>query len=140
VDVVDRFSEAEKAEIWDALERGEAVRAIGRALGRCSSSIRTYLIACEGRRPRPPGSSELRLSLREREEIPRGLAAGESLRRVAAGLGRAPSTISREVAVNGGRRAYRALSADRAARRRCRRPKPAKLAVNLPVVGKSDVS
>ena len=128
--MVARFSEAEKAEIWDALERGEAVRAIGRSMGRCSSSIRTYLIACEGRRPRPPGSSELRLSLREREEISRGLAAGESLRRIAARLGRAPSTICREVTANGGRRAYRALTADRDARRRARRPKRAKLAMN----------
>jgi IS30 family transposase len=125
-----RFSEAEKAEIWDALERGEAVRAIGRVLGRCSSSVRTYLIRCEGRRPRASGASELRLSLREREEISRGLAAGESLRRIAATAGRAPSTICREVTVNGGRRAYRALSADREARRRARRPKRAKLAVD----------
>jgi IS30 family transposase len=70
------------------------------------------------------------LSLCEREEISRGLAAGESLRRIAATLGRAPSTICREVTVNGGRRAYRALSADREARRRARRPKRAKLAVD----------
>jgi transposase, IS30 family len=128
--VVARFSEAEKADIWDALERGEALRAIGRSLGRCSSSIRTYLISCEGRRPRPPGSSELRLSLREREEVSRGLAAGESMRRIATRLGRAPSTICREVAANGGRRAYRALIADRQARRRARRPKRSKLATS----------
>jgi transposase, IS30 family len=128
--VVARFSEAEKADIWDALERGEAVRAIGRSLGRCSSSIRTYLISCEGRRPRPPGSSELRLSLLEREEVSRGLAAGESMRRIATRLGRAPSTICREVAANGGRRAYRALIADRQARRRARRPKRSKLATS----------
>jgi IS30 family transposase len=68
--------------------------------------------------------------LRDREEISRGLAAGESLRRIAAGLGRAPSTICREVAANGGRRAYRAVLADRQARRRARRPKRAKLAMS----------
>jgi len=123
-----RFSEAERAEIWDALERGEAMRAIARKMGRAHGSIRTWVVANAGRRPRPPGSSELRLSLAEREEISRGLAGGLSLRAIAAGLNRAPSTVSREVAVNGGRRAYRALRADRAARWRARRPKAPKLA------------
>jgi IS30 family transposase len=124
------LSAAEKAEIWDALERGEAMRAIARRLGRAQGSIREYMVRCEGRRPRPPGASELRLSLREREEISRFLAGGESLRRIATTVGRAPSTICREVAANGGRRAYRALLADRQARRRTRRPKRAKLALN----------
>ena len=123
-----RLSEAEKAEIWDALERGESMRSIGHRMGRAHSSIRTYIVDTGGRRPRPPGTSELRLSLAEREEISRGLAAGESFRSIAARVGRAPSTVSREVRGNGGRRRYRALRADRAARQRARRPKPAKLA------------
>ena len=59
--------------------------------------------------------SELRLSLEEREEISRGLAAGLSIRAIAAGLERSPSTVCREVNANGGRRKYRALQADRAA-------------------------
>src|SRR5260370_492458 len=80
-----RFSEAEKAEIWDALERGEAIRGIARKMGRAHGSIRTFMVANAGRRPRPPGSSELRLSLTEREEISRGLAAGVSLRAIAEG-------------------------------------------------------
>ena len=70
------------------------------------------------------------LSLTEREEISRGVAAGESLRQVAGRLGRAPSTVCREVARNGGRGGYRALRADRAALGRACRPKAAKLAVN----------
>jgi IS30 family transposase len=70
----------------------------------------------------------LRLSLVEREEISRGLAGGESLRSIAGRLSRAPSTISREVSVNGGIGSYRACRADTAALRRARRPKPAKLA------------
>jgi transposase, IS30 family len=125
---VQRFSEAEKAEIWDALERGESMRGIAHRMGRAHGSIRTYIVDSGGRRPRPPTASELRLSLAEREEISRGLAAGESFRVIAARIGRAPSTVSREVGVNGGRRRYRALRADRAARQRARRPKPAKLA------------
>jgi IS30 family transposase len=82
---------------------------------------------------RPPAResvrSPLRLSLTEREEISRGLAGGESLRAIARRLGRASSTISREVAANGGPRRYRACRADKVAVRRMRRPKPAKLAV-----------
>ena len=87
-----RFSEAERAEIWDALERGEAMRAIARNMGRAHGSIRTWVLANAGRRPRPPGSSELRLTVAEREEISRGLAGGLSLRAIAAGMDRAPST------------------------------------------------
>jgi IS30 family transposase len=75
-----------------------------------------------------PTRSSLRLSLTEREEISRGLAAGESLRVIAGRLGRAPSTISREVKANGGSGRYRACRADRAALRRARRPKAFKLA------------
>ena len=72
--------------------------------------------------------STLRLSPVEREEISRGLAAGDALRVIAVRLGRAPSTISREVSRNGGRQRYRACAAERAMRRRAKRPKPAKLA------------
>jgi IS30 family transposase len=67
------------------------------------------------------------LSLEEREEISRGLAEGVSLREIAIRLGRAPSTVSREVAHNGGRANYRALRADQGAWERAKRPKPAKL-------------
>jgi IS30 family transposase len=70
----------------------------------------------------------LRLSLDEREEISRGLAAGWSIRAIAEELGRAPSTVCREVKANGGRRGYRAIKADHAAYRRARRPKVAKIA------------
>jgi transposase, IS30 family len=63
----------------------------------------------------------------EREEISRGVAAGESCRQIAARLGRAPSTVSRELARNGSRHRYRAQAADAAAFRRAQRPKPAKL-------------
>jgi IS30 family transposase len=66
----------------------------------------------------------------EREEISRGVAAGDSLRSIGVRLGRAASTISRELARNGGRVGYRAHRADRAALFRGRRPKPSKLAEN----------
>jgi IS30 family transposase len=72
--------------------------------------------------------SRLALSLAEREEISRGLATGHSLRSIAAQLGRAPSTISREIRRNGGRCCYRANQAEQAAWNRAQRPKPCKLA------------
>jgi IS30 family transposase len=91
-------------------------------------AVRRYVLRLK-RVPKPePVRSPLRLSLPEREEISRGVAGGESLRSIAARLGRAPSTISRELRCNGGRRRYRALTADRRAVREMRRPKPAKLA------------
>ena len=126
-----RLSELEKVEIWDRFEAGESQRSISRRLGRSPSSIRTHLLGSGFRRPVPGAEwSALRLSLTEREEISRGLAAGESMRYIAARLGRAASTVSREVACNGGRSQYRAAGAHRASRHRARRPKPAKLAVN----------
>jgi IS30 family transposase len=75
-------------------------------------------------------SSETRLSLEERVEIHVGLNRGESLRAVAARLGRAPSTISREVAGGGGKDRYRPVEAQRRAQIRVRRPKPTKLGAN----------
>ena len=72
----------------------------------------------------------MRLSLKEREELSRGLVVGDSLRAIARRLGRAPSTVSREVAWRGSRDGYRAWRADRGAIERGRRPKPAKLALN----------
>lgn len=76
-------------------------------------------------RTRKPGS----LSLGEREEISRGLAEGRSFRQLGRDLRRAVSTISREVARNGGRRAFRAARAEERALDRARRPKPCRLAV-----------
>lgn len=125
-----RFSEAERVEVWDRWQAGDAYRLIGRDLGRSAGSIRAFVESWGGVRPRVRHRSRKHLSLVEREEISRGVAAGESLRMVAAQLGRAPSTVSRELARNGGRSTYRAHRADRSAIRRARRPKPSKLATN----------
>jgi IS30 family transposase len=72
----------------------------------------------------------LALSRWEREEISRGIAAGDSMRTIAFALKRAPSTVSREIARHGGREAYRADAADNAAWTYARRPKPCRLATN----------
>jgi IS30 family transposase len=125
--VVARFSEADRAVIWEMREAGVPVKRIAKHLGRQNSSLRRFIADAGGRRPSPRERSALRLSLAEREEISRGLAAGWSLRAIAAGLGRSASTVCREVNANGGPGAYRALRADRAAQRRALRPRSAKL-------------
>ena len=123
-----RFSPEDKETIWDMREAGVPVKRIAKHLGRQNSSLRKFIADAGGTRPTARGRSELRLSLEEREEISRGLAAGYSIRAIAEALGRSPSTVCREVNANGGRRKYRALVADRAACRRALRPKRAKLA------------
>jgi IS30 family transposase len=90
-------------------------------------SVRRLELTFGGVRPRPRLRSERVLSLEEREEISRGLAEGVSLREIATRLGRAPSTVTREVAHSGGRANYRALRANQRAWERAQRPKPAKL-------------
>ncbi len=123
-----RFSEEDKKTIWDMRDAGVPVKRIARYLGRRNSSLRKFIADAGGKRPTARRRCELRLPLAEREEISRGLAGGSSIRRIAAQIGRAPSTVSREVNANGGRSKYRALPADRAAQRRALRPKRAKLA------------
>jgi len=125
-----RFTEAEIAEVWERRKAGELTRSIARRLGRNGSSIRRLFEDAGGVRPAPRRRAERHLTLLEREEISRGVAAGESLRTIASRLGRAASTISREVAGNGGRLRYRAHRADRAAWQRARRPQRCKLATN----------
>src|ERR1700748_2693428 len=98
-----RLSPAVEDEIWARLRAGHAARPTARALGISTSGVHGYLVRCGGIRPPARRPSEGRLSLNEREEISRGLAAGLSLRTIATDLGRAASTVSREVAAHGGR-------------------------------------
>ncbi len=93
---------------------------LSRQMRRHPLTVRDLLERSGGIRPVPRSRGELRLSLAEREDISRGLAAGDSLRVIAAGLGRAPSTLSRAVARNGVRSRYRALAAEPSASRHLR--------------------
>jgi IS30 family transposase len=123
-----RLSPADIDEIWVRLRAGHAAKPTARAMGISTSGVHGYLVRCGGIRPPVRRRSPGRLSLAEREEISRGLAAGLSLRVIASGLGRSPSTVSREVAGHGGRRGYRAAKADQLAWARARRRKGCKLA------------
>lgn len=117
-------------ELWERWKAGESVSDIGRALGRVRSGIHQWLALHGGIAPLARRRSSRSLSIAEREAISRGLSNGRSLRRIAADLGRAPSTVSREVLRHGGRQAYRAHRADRRAWDRALRPKPCALHLN----------
>ncbi len=125
---MDRISDTERQRIAELLAGGAPVWRLHQEINRSRYAIRRAVVALHRPPKREPRRSPLRLSLAEREEISRGLAAGEPVREVARRLGRAGSTVCREVAANGGRDQYRACAADRRAVRRMRRPRPVKLA------------
>ena len=124
------YTEADKALMWDRWAKGESLHSIARLFDRHHPSIRRILAQTGGIRPPIRRRSPLALSLAEREEVSRGVVAGLSMRSIAAALGRAASTVSREIRRNGGRRHYRANQADKTAWDRARRPKTCKLAHN----------
>jgi IS30 family transposase len=124
------YNEAQKALMWDRWQKGDSMHAIARLFDRGHSSVQGILSETGGIRPAQRKRSRLTLTLAEREEISRGVVAGQSFRSVAASLGRAPSTISREIRRNGGRRHYRANKAEQAAWDRAHRPKTCKLVEN----------
>jgi len=126
--MAERLSELERWRIAELSAQGWTTRLIAKEVGRGHGVVAKHLRLMHRPPVRESVRSALRLSLAEREEISRGLAGGESLRAIARRLGRASSTVSREVSANGGRRRYRACRADKAAVRRMRRPKVSKLA------------
>lgn len=115
--------------MWDRWAQGDSMGQIARLFDRHHPSIEAILAKSGGIRPAQRRRSGRALSLVEREEISRGVVAGLSIRSIAASLGRAPSTVSREIRRNDGRECYRANQADKAAWDRSRRPKACKLAL-----------
>ncbi len=124
------YTESQKVLMWERWQKGESLQQIAQLFDRNHSSIQGILAATGGIRPAPRRRSRLALTLAEREEISRAVVAGHSMRWIAAQLGRAPSTISREIKRNGGQEGYRASQADQSAWDRGRRPKTGKLAQN----------
>ena len=121
------YTETDKALMWDRWQKGDSLHSIARLFDRSHGAIAGILSRTGGIRPPQRTRSRLALMLSEREEISRGVVAGQSLRSIAASLGRAPSTVSREINRNGGRRRYRANEADQCAWDRAHRPKTCKL-------------
>jgi IS30 family transposase len=124
------YSASQRALIWERWQKGETLHQIARLFDRYHSSIHGILAETGGIRPVERWRSRWALTLSEREEISRGVVSGRSLRAIAASLGRAPSTISREIRRNGGAAGYRASRADQAAWARACRPKLCKLGRN----------
>jgi IS30 family transposase len=124
------LSSSQKKELWERWKAGESLTEIGRALQKRTGSIHWALKATGGFAPPQRRRSSRALGQAEREEISRGLAAGDSFRAIAARLGRAASSVSREVGRNGGRARYRALEAEERTWERARRPKRCLLAEN----------
>ena len=124
------YSDSQKALMWERWKQGWTLHEIGKLFDRPHTSIHQIIAATGGFRPPQRARSPAALTLAEREEISRAMVAGESIRSTAARLGRAPSTISREIKRNGGCDGYRASLADAAAWDRARRPKTCKLRNN----------
>lgn len=129
----DRLTSREQQELWRRWKQGQTLAEIGEALQRRKSTIYTVLQRAGGVAPRVRCRACMHLSAAEREEVSRGLVAGTSVRGIARQLGRSPSTISREIARNGGAQAYRAEQAERRAFSQARRPKTCLLASNEPL-------
>ena len=124
------YTAAQKALMWERWKDGWTLHEIGKLFDRPHNSIQGILSKTGGIRPPERRRCATALTLAEREEISRALMVGQSMRSIAARLGRAPSTISREIGRNGGQHGYRATLADQAAWERALRPKLCKLAKN----------
>jgi len=109
------MSEKQQDAVWLGFHAGESINSIAKGLLLPSHHVRRYLGQTGGIRPAPLGRSSRQLSAAERDELSRGLVLGESFRVIAERLGRSHTTVSREVARNGGRESYRAHAADQAA-------------------------
>jgi len=120
----------QREEFWRRYKAGESVLGIIGALRQQRANIHRVLEATGGIAPVPRTRSPKVLRFGEREEISRGLAAGDSFRAIARRLNRAVSTVSQEVGRHGGRRRYRAAHADSQAWESARRPKPCLLGQN----------
>jgi IS30 family transposase len=116
--------------MWARYQAGDAIDVIARALGRPYDSIYWLIASRGGVAPPAHRRSAQALTSEEREGISRGIAAGNSCRTIATALGRAPSTISREIRRNEGATKYRAGRAERRALHQSKRPKPCRLVLH----------
>jgi DNA-binding CsgD family transcriptional regulator len=104
------YTDAQKALMWERWKEGWTLHQIAQLFNRAHTSVQGILSRTGGIRPAARSRSATTLTLAEREEISRAMVEGQSIRSVAARLGRAPSTVSREINRNGGQSDYRARS------------------------------
>ena len=124
------FTQGEKDLVFDLWKQGTGFSDIGRVLEAAPGTVFTALRESGGIKPAPRKRDIQHLTAIEREEIRVALSAKMSLRAIARMLNRSPSTISREVARNRGRRYYKAVDADNRAKRMAKRPKSGVLELN----------
>ena len=117
------YTEAQKAVMWERWRQGWTLHQIAHLFDRAHTSVQGILSRTGGIKPPRRTRAAIALTLLEREEISRAMVEGQSIRSIAAQLGRATSTVSRELRRNGGPAAYRASEADSAAWTRALRPK-----------------
>jgi IS30 family transposase len=125
------LSAVQKSDMWRRWKAGESLHEIGRAFGKPHTSIRCLVSRYGGIVLAVRRRSPLALTLREREEISRGIASGSSIREIAKGLDRTVSTVNREVARHGGRPEYRANEADSQVWESALRPKQCLLSIHV---------
>jgi IS30 family transposase len=123
-----RWSAPQRAELWARFKAGETLKEIAAALGRHPGTVQSVVEAAGGCAPRGRMRARWALQATERETLARHVETGAGVREMARLLGRAPSTISRELTRNGGRAQYRAFAADARAWQQAARPKPCRLA------------
>ena len=129
------YTESQKALMWERWRQGWTLHQVAQLFNRAHTSVQGILVRTGGIRPPQRSRSPMALTLAEREEISRSVVEGQSMRSIAARVGRAPSTISREINRNGGSQDYRANEADNAAWDRACRPKRCKLVENKALAG-----
>lgn len=124
------LTRSERKDLWQRWRAGQRITDIAEGLGRKMGSVHSVIVRAGGIPPAMRSRNPRVLSLREREEISRGLAVGLSIREIARQLRRPASTISREIGRNGGLEDYRASAADQRADEQAQRPKQCKLALH----------
>lgn len=124
------WSLAAREQFWKAWKQGVTVKDIAQMMGVTTPTAHRYAKRHGGIAPPMPRRSERALSQLEREEVSRGIVLNLSIREIARRMNRSPSTVSRELARNGGRERYRAAQAEAQYLERLRRPKMPKLAQN----------
>ena len=125
-----RLTVEERIEIRRLHKQGLPIQKIAKMMSRSWPTINAVMRPTVATEERLWDPSPARLSMADREEIRAGIVAGETFAAIADRIGRSVSTISREVAKNGGRQHYRAVRAHRRAARCARRPKTSKLAAS----------
>jgi len=128
--VWNRLSDELRAEVRRRVVAGGRPQDVAAELGIAVRSVFRIVAQAGGMPPRWDARSSCRLSLADREEISRGLELGETFAVISVRVQRHPTTISREVARNGGRSNYRAWRADQHTHLRAARPKPEKMSLN----------